>query len=185
MRREREEADRIAKGVDEDSGGSDAEVIEDEQDLKAAEAGKEYLLDTAVVCEGKHNKATKKNGTFGWAVFNQDSLYRAHKKRTADLALNVTALQQQKQQLGDDFYDPEKSQLVTFVPDEDAKDRLQADMAKQMKKRKNFSRRRTFVDEEDVSYINNRNAHFNKKLDRAFKDYAIETKQNLERGTAL
>ena len=48
-----------------------------------------------------------------------------------------------------------------------------------------YSRRRTFHEEADVTYINKRNEVFNKKIGRAFDGYTAEIKQNLERGTAL
>ena len=51
--------------------------------------------------------------------------------------------------------------------------------------RKNFSRRRAAYEGEDVTSINERNKHFNKKLKRAFDKYTVEIRQNLERGTAL
>ncbi|KAJ1606546.1 putative GCIP-interacting protein [Cryptosporidium canis] len=37
----------------------------------------------------------------------------------------------------------------------------------------------------DVYYINQGNKRYNEKLDRAFSEYSMEIKQNLERGTAL
>lgn len=52
-------------------------------------------------------------------------------------------------------------------------------------KRSIYSRRRKFHADKDVDFINDRNAHFNKKIDRAFGQYTQETKANLERGTAL
>jgi pre-mRNA-splicing factor SYF2 len=48
-----------------------------------------------------------------------------------------------------------------------------------------FSRRRKFYQEKDVDSINERNAHFNRKIERAYGTYTLEIKQNLERGTAL
>ena len=36
-----------------------------------------------------------------------------------------------------------------------------------------------------MDYINERNKVFNKKIKRSYDKYTIETKQNLERGTAL
>ncbi len=36
-----------------------------------------------------------------------------------------------------------------------------------------------------VDYINDRNKHFNKKIERAFGEYTKVIKENLERGTAL
>ena len=51
--------------------------------------------------------------------------------------------------------------------------------------RSTYSRRRTFHAEKDVDWINDRNAHFNKKIERAFAAHTQEIKANLERGTAL
>ena len=48
-----------------------------------------------------------------------------------------------------------------------------------------FSRRRTFDEDKDVTYINRRNEVFNKKIERAFDSYTAEIRQNLERGTVL
>lgn len=52
-------------------------------------------------------------------------------------------------------------------------------------KSRSFSRRRKFREEKDVDSINDRNEHFNKKIERAFGKYTLEIKNNLERGTAL
>jgi hypothetical protein len=54
-----------------------------------------------------------------------------------------------------------------------------------MAKRKDYSRRRTFQEDADVDYINEHNAKFNKKIKRAYDQYTVEIKQNLERGTAV
>lgn len=60
-----------------------------------------------------------------------------------------------------------------------------AELDERGKKRKEFSRRRRHHDEKDIDSINDRNEHFNKKIERAFGKYTIEIKNNLERGTAL
>lgn len=52
-------------------------------------------------------------------------------------------------------------------------------------KSRSFSRRRKYREEKDVDSINDRNEHFNKKIERAFGKYTLEIKNNLERGTAL
>ena len=54
-----------------------------------------------------------------------------------------------------------------------------------IEKRAKYSRRRTFDEEADVDYINERNAKFNQKLERFYGKYTAEIKQNLERGTAV
>lgn len=58
-------------------------------------------------------------------------------------------------------------------------------MAKQEEKKKKFSRRRTFYEEKDITYINERNRKYNQKLERNFSAYTKEIKSNLERGTAI
>lgn len=52
-------------------------------------------------------------------------------------------------------------------------------------RRAKFSRRRAFDEDDDVTYINERNMHFNKKIARAYDKYTAEIKGNFERGTAL
>ena len=55
----------------------------------------------------------------------------------------------------------------------------------QIEKRAQFSRRRTFNDEKDVTSINERNRRFNDKLERNYSKYSNEIRGNLERGTAM
>jgi len=70
------------------------------------------------------------------------------------------------------------------LPEENL-DRMVGELEDKRQRSKNFSRRRAFNEEADVDYINKRNAHFNKKIDRYFGEYTKEIKANLERGTAL
>ncbi|GIX65615.1 peptidyl-prolyl cis-trans isomerase, putative [Babesia caballi] len=143
------------------------------------------LNKAAIAVEKQHELAVKKDKgkTFGWNVFNQDALYRAHKKRLNETSFNEAEYQLQKAQMGDDFYKPG---LTTTEPTEAAKLTVVRNLEKQYKQREKFSRRRALDEEvKDVSYINQRNRVFNQKLDRAFKSHTAEIMQNLERGTAL
>ena len=54
-----------------------------------------------------------------------------------------------------------------------------------IEKRNKYSRRRAHCEEADISYINERNMNFNKKLSRFYDQYTGEIRQNLERGTAI
>lgn len=54
-----------------------------------------------------------------------------------------------------------------------------------IEKRSKYSRRRAHCDEADISFINERNMNFNKKLSRFYDQYTGEIRQNLERGTAI
>lgn len=47
-------------------------------------------------------------------------------------------------------------------------ERLALSLEKQEKKKGTFSRRRAIKDDEDVTYINERNMNFNKKIGRAY-----------------
>ena len=68
---------------------------------------------------------------------------------------------------------------------EDKIDKMVKELKDRDEKRQSFSRRRKFHDEKDIDSINDRNEHFNKKIERAFGKYTLEIKNNLERGTAL
>jgi pre-mRNA-splicing factor SYF2 len=70
------------------------------------------------------------------------------------------------------------------VPPENV-DRMVADLEARTAKRAAFSRRRKHYEDADMDSINDRNAHFNRKLERVYGEYTTEIKGNLERGTAL
>ncbi len=61
---------------------------------------------------------------------------------------------------------------------------LANEMKRRIEKQKN-KRDRVEFEQEDVSYINQRNKRFNQKLSRTFDKHTAEIRQNLERGTAL
>lgn len=160
-----------------------AEGQEGADAVPALPEGKAYLLDTLESTEMREAKKKKKHpDAFGWDVFNQDSLYRAHDKRLVHIQFDEKAYNQQKEQLQED---QPMFAGFGFKASEEAKDRLSAAMDNVLAKKKDFSRRRDHCDEEDVTYVNERNRHFNKKIQRAFGSYTEEIRQNLERGTAL
>lgn len=135
-----------------------------------------YTLNSILKCESSNQRdmKKKKNATFGWDVFNTDTLYRAYKKRLKHMPFDKTLYE-------DQLSDPRKA---TEVSDE-RKHLLNADIEQQQESRKKYSRRRAFYEDQDVNYINDRNMNFNKKLQRFFSKEAAEIKANLERGTAL
>lgn len=151
----------------------------------AVPKGKDYMNDTLEQVEMREAKKGKKNpGTFGWDVFNQDSLYNAHNKRLKHIGFDEKGYKEQQLAL-----EPGQSASMVdgfgFVPTAEAKDRLRDAMDTMLAKKGEHSRRRMFIADEDATYVNERNRHFNKKLQRAFGAYTEETRQNLERGTAL
>ncbi|KAN0047746.1 hypothetical protein ACTA71_002131 [Dictyostelium dimigraforme] len=61
---------------------------------------------------------------------------------------------------------------------------MKQELLKNQENRRNF-KRKAFKEEEDINYINEENRLFNQKVSRAYDKYTVETRQNLERGTAL
>lgn len=145
--------------------------------------GKEHLAETIEHCEMRDAKKKRKNpDAFAWDVFNQDSLYRAHEKRLRHIQFDEEAYNKQKEAEGNEttFFGG-----FGYQASEEQKDRLGEAMDKIVDKKNKFSRRRMFNVDEDCNYVNDRNRHFNKKVDRFYNEYTHETRQNLERGTAL
>ena len=131
-----------------------------------------YLFESAIQSK-KSGLFAKRQGannyTFGWDVFNDDSLYRAYNKRTKKMEDELK----------------NNPELYNELTDEQKLERMAEDIEEQIAKRGQFSRRRMFIEEKDVDYINDRNRKFNEKLERNYSRYAAEIKGNLERGTAL
>ncbi|CAK69324.1 unnamed protein product (macronuclear) [Paramecium tetraurelia] len=145
------------------------EAEKQELEFKQIDEDKDYLNRMTL----KHDEEQeKKKEYFGWDVFNEDAVYNAYKKRCTTLAKNEGKYKQQM----------ESNQ--EFLPTNEALERLSSDIANQQERRKEFSRRRRFNEDQPVTYINERNRIFNKKLERFFGDYAADIKANLERGTA-
>eukprot|EP00735_Rhodelphis_limneticus_P006533 TRINITY_DN1894_c0_g1::TRINITY_DN1894_c0_g1_i1::g.14007::m.14007 TRINITY_DN1894_c0_g1::TRINITY_DN1894_c0_g1_i1::g.14007 ORF type:complete len:586 (+),score=117.32,sp/Q8L8W5/CP21B_ARATH/66.86/8e-69,Pro_isomerase/PF00160.16/1.6e-43,SYF2/PF08231.7/1.5e+04,SYF2/PF08231.7/3.3e-41,CBFD_NFYB_HMF/PF00808.18/0.0028,TFIID-18kDa/PF02269.11/0.1,CAF-1_p150/PF11600.3/0.0088,CAF-1_p150/PF11600.3/6.4e+02,TLP-20/PF06088.6/0.049,TLP-20/PF06088.6/4.7e+03 TRINITY_DN1894_c0_g1_i1:34-1758(+) len=149
---------------------------------------REYLHDTVSRCEGKQEKAEEKQArtaAFGWEVFSDESLFKAHEKRLGQVPIDMEDYERQKRAHGAAFYDPLSSLDYgkTPAPSEERVEKMIEELTERANKRSKFSRRRA-VNDEDINYINDRNRHFNKKIERFFGQYTVEIKQNLERGTA-
>ncbi|KZV74978.1 SYF2-domain-containing protein [Peniophora sp. CONT] len=70
-------------------------------------------------------------------------------------------------------------------PSEDAIDRVVGKLNLDADKKRKFSRKRANEDEGDITYINERNRIFNKKIARYYDKYTTEIRNSFERGTAL
>nr|AFN53684.1 putative ATP-binding protein [Linum usitatissimum] len=145
-----------------------------------------YMLDTQEAAEVKYKKWEKEPAPAGWDVFNQKSLYNAYKKRTKNVNVDLEEYNKMKE-ADPEFYRDASSLQYGKAPktSEDKIDRMVKELKDRDEKRKSFSRRRKFHEEKDIDSINDRNEHFNKKIERAFGKYTLEIKNNLERGTAL
>jgi len=173
--------------------GSDSKREYDESKTKKAKQleayglNKEesYLLESVEGAEQAYKKQKKKPAAFGWDVFNQRSLYNAYKKRTKGIDVSMEEYEKQKASHPEFYRDSDSLQYGCAPPvSEAALDRMVNELNGRKEKRENFSRRRKDRDE-TFDAINDRNAHFNRKVERAFGKYTEEIKQNLERGTAL
>ncbi|CAG8558020.1 8240_t:CDS:1 [Ambispora leptoticha] len=74
---------------------------------------------------------------------------------------------------------------VDQTPSREAVDRVVQDVHKQIIQRENYSRKRAARDDDDITYINERNRRFNEKISRFYDAYTREIRENFERGTAL
>lgn len=70
-------------------------------------------------------------------------------------------------------------------PNDTAIDRVVSHMNMETDVRKKRSRKRPAEEGGEVTYINEKNQHFNKKIGRYFDEYTQEIRDNFERGTAL
>eukprot|EP00624_Nannochloropsis_granulata_P005927 evm.model.NODE_42115_length_10595_cov_24.965267.1 len=149
-----------------------------------------YLFETAEAAGKKMAAAARKEkgkAAFGWDVFNQDALYKAYKKRLAKLP-SEGGEGKEGGGGGGKVRGEEPDPLAYGTAgrgNEEGLERLAEELGEREKARKNFSRRRAEYEGADVTSINERNKMFNKKLKRAYDKYTVETRQNLERGTAL
>ncbi|XP_051141510.1 uncharacterized protein LOC127258626 [Andrographis paniculata] len=155
-------------------------------DANGLDMSKAYMLDTEQMAEAKYKKWEKEPAPEGWDVFNQRTLYNAYKKRTKNIEVDLDEYNRMKA-VDPEFYREASSLQYGKAPkiSEEKIDRMVKELKDREEKSRAFSRRRKFREEKDIDSINDRNEHFNKKIERAFGKYTLEIKNNLERGTAL
>ncbi|KAK4774530.1 hypothetical protein SAY86_009465 [Trapa natans] len=155
-------------------------------DANGLDMSKAYMLDTQEAAETKYKKWEKDPAPYGWDVFNQKTLYNAYKKRTKNINVDLDEYNKLKES-DPEFYRDASSLHYGKAPkvSEDRVEKMVKELKDRDEKRQSFSRRRRYRDEKDIDSINDRNEHFNKKIERAFGKYTLEIKNNLERGTAL
>lgn len=155
-------------------------------DANGLDMTKAYMLDTQEAAESKYKKWEKDPAPYGWDVFNQKTLYNAYKKRTKNVDIDLEEYNRMKE-ADPEFYRDASSLQYGKAPkvSEEKIDKMVKELKEREEKRGSFSRRRRFHEEKDIDSINDRNEHFNKKIERAFGKYTLEIKNNLERGTAL
>ncbi|KAJ7541994.1 hypothetical protein O6H91_10G084800 [Diphasiastrum complanatum] len=185
--KKREEAPQETRGISKQKWFEDRQKrIGKHLEVNGLDMSKAYMLDTQEAAEDKYKKWDKKPAPFGWDVFNQKSLYNAYKKRTKHIPYSMEDYAKAKE-ADTDFYRDGASLQYGKTPDipEENIDKMVNELEERALNRNGFSRRRKFHEEKDIDAINDRNEHFNRKIERAFGKYTVEIKNNLERGTAL
>eukprot|EP01100_Stratorugosa_tubuloviscum_P005917 TRINITY_DN2591_c2_g1_i1.p1 TRINITY_DN2591_c2_g1~~TRINITY_DN2591_c2_g1_i1.p1 ORF type:complete len:307 (+),score=140.52 TRINITY_DN2591_c2_g1_i1:35-955(+) len=145
---------------------------------------------TAEDAEWTANQNNKKK-QLGCNPLDPEVHYKANKRRVNYLPNMTKEYEEAKCNEGSSFYrqandiDYGKCKVNTNVNSNSNVKRMVSELKQTIERRNGFSRRRTFYENADVSFINERNRMFNKKIGRAFDEYTVEIRQNLERGTAI
>uniref|UniRef100_A0A0C9QVF8 Pre-mRNA-splicing factor SYF2 n=1 Tax=Wollemia nobilis TaxID=56998 RepID=A0A0C9QVF8_9CONI len=185
--KKRQETQHESRGISKQKWIEDKKkTIGKQLDANGLDMTKAYMLDTQEAAEVKYKKWEKNPAPFGWDVFNQKSLYNAYKKRTKNIPFDMDDYLKAKETDPEFYRDGSSMQYgkAPNIPEENI-EKMVKELEDRDQKRKQFSRRRRFHEEKDIDSINDRNEHFNKKIERAFGKYTVEIKNNLERGTAL
>eukprot|EP00889_Picochlorum_renovo_P008399 jgi/Picre1/35429/NNA_002891.t1 len=142
--------------------------------------------ESAVVNEAKSSKLKAMMQRDMGIQDDGDGRKNGTKKRTEGIKPDIKEYEAAKAK-DPEFYRTSDSMLYGGAggAPKEAVDRMVAELEDRKKKASQFSRRRKHREDDDIDYINDRNAHFNKKIERAFGAYTKETKANLERGSAL
>eukprot|EP01125_Pyxidicula_operculata_P014856 TRINITY_DN5000_c0_g1_i1.p1 TRINITY_DN5000_c0_g1~~TRINITY_DN5000_c0_g1_i1.p1 ORF type:complete len:226 (+),score=72.30 TRINITY_DN5000_c0_g1_i1:471-1148(+) len=146
------------------------------------------LHQTQETLDSEHKTKKRKLNNALNDVDGDAAVYRSFKKRRENVAFSKEDYERQKQELGDSFYQPGSENLEYGKGEKDKEERLKAmvtELSEQEKRREKFSRRRTWVEDADIDFINESNRKYNQKIKRAFDKYTVEIRENLERGTAL
>ncbi|XP_056647432.1 pre-mRNA-splicing factor Syf2 [Diorhabda sublineata] len=167
-------------------------ILNDQKEREeAAKEGKDYdrlkLLNVSAVEAERFDKMKKKkNPDQGFSDYEAASVRQYNGLIKNMPAKDMERYEEEKARYGDAFYAAPNTIVHGLHKDRpQAVDNLVKSIEDQIDKRSKYSRRRTHNDDADIDYINERNAKFNKKMDRFYGEHTAEIKQNLERGTAV
>ena len=181
--------------------GEKLDALETGEDLER-KRNWEYSLEDNEKWSKKQNRKERR-ADHGFANFD-DSARRKYKRDIDQLKPDLSAYRTQKDAVAgfegelvqstsagavisaDNqlFRDANSFVYADHRPSEDAIDRVIGQINQDIDKRAKRSRVRD-EDDGDVTYINDRNKTFNKKLERYYNKFTEGTRNNLERGTAL
>ncbi|XP_058052461.1 pre-mRNA-splicing factor SYF2 [Ahaetulla prasina] len=166
------------------------ELKVEEKKKECLQKGEDYervkLLEvSAEDAERFERKRKKRNPDLGFSDYAAAQL-RQYQRLTKQIKPDLEKYEKLRAESGEDFFPTSNSLLHgSHVPSKEGVDKMVSDLEKQIQKREKYSRRRSYNDDADIDYINERNAKFNKKAERFYGKYTAEIKQNLERGTAV
>lgn len=159
-----------------------------EADEKGLDYDRIKLLNvTAIEAANIEKKKHKKIPDAGCFTDYESATARQYNRLVKQIAPDMEEYEKQRNKVGDDIFYGGAHSISQGAHKDSPKaiDKMVNDLEQQMMKRKSFSRRRTHNDDADIDYINEKNARFNKKLERFYGEHTAEIKQNLERGTAI
>ncbi|CAJ0933138.1 unnamed protein product, partial [Mesorhabditis belari] len=127
---------------------------------------------------------------------NQDALVtgdyetmslRQNDRLTREIKPNFEEYKRMREVIGEEQFYPSVNTITdgAYYPTPAALDRLSNTVHEMVKTREKVHRRRMFDPDSEVTYINEKNRVFNKKLDTYYGKYTEDLREDLERGTAL
>eukprot|EP00053_Salpingoeca_punica_P012129 m.108394 g.108394 ORF g.108394 m.108394 type:complete len:261 (+) comp15866_c0_seq1:111-893(+) len=165
------------------------EEEEEERRRKEAEAeGVDYdrvkhLQMTADVTERVYRDKDK-HYEVGFSDFQQAQM-RQYQRLTKNIKPSKEMYEKSKQGWDGDYSADNLSYGKLGNVTKEGVERMVNDLNEQAEKRKEFSRRRMFVEGADVNFINERNRRFNLKVERFYGKHTKDIKDSFERGTAI
>jgi len=167
-------------------------IDKEEKKRQAAERGEDYdrmrMLEIGADEAEKwdRKKSRKRNADPGFSDYEQATV-RQYDRLVKQIKPNMLQYNEAKAAMGEEKFYAGKDTIIHGLHKDTKQgiDKMVEDLHKQIEKREKFSRRRMHNPDADIDYINERNAKFNKKLERFYGQYTTEIKQNLERGTAV
>ena len=136
---------------------------------------KNYIFNSINHCDKEKEYLNKKQKNKKFGYFNTENVYRSYKNKFKEIPFDKDLYEKQME----NGYNEEE--MLT----EEKKNLMKNDILNQIEKRSKFSRRRTYFEEEDVDYVDERNRKYNQRLRRAYGKESNIIRANLERGTAL
>ncbi|KAJ2394395.1 pre-mRNA-splicing factor SYF2 [Coemansia sp. RSA 2559] len=161
----------------------EAEILQQKEEYSGQDYERsrfwEYSIDRVEKYEAKKRK-NEENAERGFTDYSQINR-RKYERDVAKIKPDLAAYERQKQSAG-----IEGSELdMDHKPDQRNVEKLVKAVEEQQQRRAALHKPSIEKEGEDVSYINERNARFNRKMNRAYDKYTKEIRDNFERGTAL